>query len=32
MNWNCEACLSRKRVYGANGCNQGGTACRREEE
>jgi len=32
MNWDCEDCLSQKRVYGANGCDKGGMACRKVSE
>ena len=32
MNEECEACLSRRRVYGDNGCSMGGTHCVKEVE
>jgi len=32
MNENCEACLSRRRVFGENGCSQGGTYCLEEKQ
>ena len=32
MNENCEACLSRRRVYGVGGCSLCGTYCLEAEE